>query len=224
MKKIFMLFAAILFSCAALCAQEYQMMPEQGKTMYYKVVSKAMGTEAIMHLTQKVQQADASSVTLAMTTSLVEGGQGQTSSIKYNIEGDKYVISLQDALAENLAQLGGNFEIMESSGTLGYPIALSPDTQMEGAQMKIKVTMQGMEIVMDLAIQNRKAVGEESITTPAGTFDCLKFTEQQVVTVMGQQQATNITYWYGKGVGLVKQATDAMGGMVSAELLLQKIE
>lgn len=54
MKKIFMLFAAILFSCAALCAQEYQMMPEQGKTMSYKVVSKAMGNEAIMYLTQKV--------------------------------------------------------------------------------------------------------------------------------------------------------------------------
>ncbi len=224
MKRFFILAAAILFSCAALSAQEYQMMPEQGKTMFYKVVSKALGNETAIYVTQKIQEADANSVTLAMNTSLAEGAQGQGSTIKYNIEGGNYVISLQDALAENLAQFGGNFEILESSGMLGYPIALTPETEMEGAKMKIKVSMQGMELVMDLAIQNRKAVGEESITTPAGTFDCLKFTEQQVVTVMGQQQATNITYWYGKGVGLVKQATDAMGGMVSAELVLQKIE
>ena len=224
MKKLFVLAAVLMFSCAALCAQDYQMMPNQGKNMIYKVVSSAMGNEIVMYVTQKVQEADASSVTLAMTASSTEGGQGQGSTIKYNIEGGNYVISLQDALAENLAQFGGNFEILESSGMLGYPIVLTPETEMEGAKMKIKVSMQGMELVMDLAIQNRKAVGEESITTPAGTFDCLKFTEQQVVTVMGQQQATNITYWYGKGVGLVKQSTEAMGGMVSAELVLQKIE
>lgn len=225
MKKIFMLFAAALFSCAALFAQEYQMMPEQGKTMLYKVVSKALGNEATMYVTQKIQEADANSVTLAMNASLAEGTQGpQGSTIKYNIEDGNYVISLQDALAENLAQFGGNFEILESSGMLGYPIALTPETQMEGAKMKIKVSMQGMELEMELAIQDRKAVGVESLTTPAGTFECLKFTEKQIVTVMGQQQVTNITYWYGKGVGLVKQTTDAMGGMLSAELLLQKIE
>lgn len=224
MKRFFILAAAILFSCAALSAQEYQMMPEQGKTMFYKVVSKALGNETAIYVTQKIQEADANSVTLAMNTSLAEGAQGQGSTIKYNIEGGNYVISLQDALAENLAQFGGNFEILESSGMLGYPIVLTPETEMEGAKMKIKVSMQGMELVMDLAIQNRKAVGEESITTPAGTFECLKFTENQTVTVMGQQQVTNITYWYGKGVGLVKQSTEAMGGMVSAELVLQKIE
>lgn len=224
MKKLFVLAAVLMFSCAALCAQDYQMMPNQGKNMIYKVVSSAMGNEIVMYVTQKVQEADASSVTLAMTASSTEGGQGQTSSIKYNIEGDNYVISLQDALAENLAQFGGNFEILESSGMLGYPIVLTPETEMEGAKMKIKVSMQGMELVMDLAIQDRKAAGEESITTPAGTFECLKFTENQIVMVMGQQQVTNITYWYGKGVGLVKQSTEAMGGMVSAELVLQKIE
>ena len=224
MKKLFVLAAVLMFSCAALCAQDYQMMPNQGKNMIYKVVSSAMGNEIVMYVTQKVQEADASSVTLAMTASSTERGQGQTSSIKYNIEGGNYVISLQDALAENLAQFGGNFEIIESSGMLGYPIALTPETEMEGAKMKIKVSMQGMELVMDLAIQDRKAAGEESITTPAGTFECLKFTENQTVTVMGQQQVTNITYWYGKGVGLVKQSTEAMGGMVSAELVLQKIE
>lgn len=224
MKRFFILAAAILFSCAALSAQEYQMMPEQGKTMFYKVVSKALGNETAIYVTQKIQEADANSVTLAMNTSLAEGAQGQGSTIKYNIEGGNYVISLQDALAENLAQFGGNFEILESSGMLGYPIVLTPETEMEGAKMKIKVSMQGMELVMDLAIQDRKAAGEESITTPAGTFECLKFTENQTVTVMGQQQVTNITYWYGKGVGLVKQSTEAMGGMVSAELVLQKIE
>ena len=43
MKKLFVLAAVLMFSCAALCAQDYQMMPNQGKNMIYKVVSSAMG-------------------------------------------------------------------------------------------------------------------------------------------------------------------------------------
>ncbi len=223
MKKLVML--ALAFAMVVnVFAQEFQMMPQPDKKMYYSVAAKTpMGTTN-MSIMQRVQSADETSLVLEMTTSALEGGLGQLTQIKYAIEGDEYVISLKEAMAENLAQLGGNFEILEGAENLRYPVALVENSELLPAQMSIKVSIQGMELVMDLSVKDRKVGGVEQITTPAGTFECVKFTENQTLSLMGQEQVSQVTYWYGKGVGLVKQTSYSMGGLVAAELLLNKME
>jgi hypothetical protein len=61
---------------------------------------------------------------------------------------------------------------------------------------------------------NCSAVGNESVTVPAGTFDTVKATCNQTLQVSFLMQGTptpagasdtvSITDWYAKGVGLVK--------------------
>ena len=223
MKRILLLAVALLSVMYAF-AQEYPMMPQPGVKMVYSVTAKTpMGTTN-MSVTQQIQSADENSVVLAMSTSLLGNVVGQTTTIKYDIDGSEYVISLKEAMAENLAQLGGNFQIMEGSEDLRYPIALTEDIRLQPAKMSIKASVQGMELEMGLAVKDRKAIGVEVVTTPAGTFECIKFTENQVLSLMGQEQVTQVTYWYGKEVGLVKQTSYSMGGLVAAELQLEKIE
>ena len=200
------------------------MMPQPDVKMVYAVKAKTPMGETTMSVTQQIQSADESSVVLAMSTSMLGNVVGQTTTIRYDIDGNEYVISLKEAMAENLAQLGGNFQIMEDSENLRYPIALTENMELQPAKMSIKASVQGMELVMGLAVKDRKTVGVEEVTTPAGTFECIKFTENQVLSLMGQEQVTQVTYWYGKEIGLVKQTSYSMGGLVAAELQLQKIE
>ena len=221
--KRFMMFAAlILFSMAAV-AQEYQVMPEPGKKMSYEVNAVTPMGVTRMYVTQILEKTDDGKYIVNSSASTAEGVEGQQSSLTYSIADGEYVISVKEVLADQLAQMGGNLEIFEATD-LHYPVALSENSELKPATMRIKVNIQGMDMDMTISIKERKTTSTEEITTPAGTFTCLKMTEKQVISLMGQEQVSEVTYWYGKGIGLVKQATVAMGGMVSTELLLKKME
>jgi DUF3108-like len=63
----------------------------------------------------------------------------------------------------------------------------------------------GGHISMDMT--NRKVVGKESVTTPAGTWDCYKITyHSKMVFKMGIGIPMNadVTEWYAPGFGVVK--------------------
>lgn len=132
-------------------------------------------------------------------------------------------LTLSFLMASSLCQLGGNFEITESTGDLTYPLTFEPNKEYDGASMKIKANVQGMDMVLNISMDNRRAEGKESITVPAGTYDCIKFMEETVINVMGQDQISELSSWYAPGVGMVKQVTSAMNGMVTTTMELVKI-
>lgn len=218
-----MLFAAFVLCSIAAIAQEYQVMPEPGKKMYYDVTAVTPMGVTKMYLTQSMEKNGEDKYIVTSTASATEGAEGKKSSLTYSVVDGEYVISVKEVLADQLAQMGGNLEIFEATD-LNYPIAFSENTELKNATLRMKVNIQGMDLDMTISIKDRKTAGAEEVTTPAGTFTCLKMTEKQVVSLMGQEQVSEVTYWYGKGMGLVKQVTVAMGGMVSTELLLKKIE
>lgn len=222
MKKLFVTLLLAVTGVVAFAQQGYQMMPAEGKRMVYEVVSKSPMGENTMFLSQSIKEKNGERIVLESTISMQEDGANKSSQNVYRVEGDEYLISVKEALAENLAQLG-NIEVVEASD-MRYPFILTPETVLEESSMKIKANIQGMDLDMTLSIRNRKAAGEEEIETPAGKFQCIKFTEQQVVSLMGQDQVTEITYWYGKDTGMVKQSTVSMGGMVTVDVVLKKIE
>lgn len=223
--KILLLINLLLVAAGTtVLAQTFPMMPQPGKTMVYSVSAKTPMGVSNMFINQSIMSSDESSVVLSMGASLTEGGQMQNTTITYAIDNGEYVISLKDALGEALQQLQGKFEIMDNAEDLRYPITLDESSVLPDASMKIKATIQGMELEMLLSVKERKMQGKETITVPAGTFECIKFVENQVISLMGQEQVTQVTYWYGKDTGLVKQSTFAMGGMVAADLVLKEIK
>jgi hypothetical protein len=62
-------------------------------------------------------------------------------------------------------------------------------------------------------IYNRQVIGQESVTTTAGTWNCIKITYKSKVNYKsGPFPAPNInidvTEWYAPGVGIIKTQTD----------------
>lgn len=60
-------------------------------------------------------------------------------------------------------------------------------------------------ITTKMYVKERKCVAMEEITTPAGTFECYKLTERQVVKFMGYNTDDYLISWYAAGIGCVKQ-------------------
>ena len=68
-------------------------------------------------------------------------------------------------------------------------------------------------------LTNRKVVAQESVTVPAGTFDCLKITydleSKAMIKITG-----SATQWMAVGPGLVKsESYDKKGNLISSQLL-----
>jgi hypothetical protein len=72
---------------------------------------------------------------------------------------------------------------------------------------------------IDLYVRNRKAEAAESITTPAGTWNCIKISfEMEIVTrTAGIRIPIRITgnEWYAPGFGVVKSESFRKNGKLA---------
>lgn len=91
--------------------------------------------------------------------------------------------------------------------------------------MQVKTAEGGMNLSnINIDIVNRKVIAEESVTTPAGTFDCMKLsydTESLIKALgIGKPRLFKSTEWLAEGIGLVKsEAYDEKGRLMSYTLL-----
>lgn len=71
-------------------------------------------------------------------------------------------------------------------------------------------------------LSNGKVEGFESVTTPAGTFNCLKVSYRAQYKVMLFSEKSYVTEWYAPNVGLVKrQETDKKGNLLYDSVLIR---
>jgi len=83
---------------------------------------------------------------------------------------------------------------------------------------KFTAKTMGMEVV---TTGKDRVVGQESVTTPAGTFDCLKVETEMTIVVMGQTQQMKTTTWMAHGVGQVKtEVRDNAGSVMNGNTLI----
>ncbi|MEL6810352.1 MAG: hypothetical protein AAFP76_03335 [Bacteroidota bacterium] len=119
-------------------------------------------------------------------------------------------------------QLVEQFNGMETeiSGTnVVLPNDLTVGQQLPDADLQVKVNMGGINMNMDFIMSDRKVVGEESVTTPAGTFECFVITYSTSFK-MGMNRKGAAKQWISKGVGLVKQEDYNKKGKVTSSSLL----
>lgn len=112
---------------------------------------------------------------------------------------------------------------MEVSGVdMEIPSTMAMGQTLPDANVNISFAMNGMVIMkMYVKITNRKVVSQESVTVPAGTFDCLKITYDIETKAMAKISAS-AAQWMAKGPGLIKSETyDKKGKIASSQLLTE---
>jgi hypothetical protein len=135
-------------------------------------------------------------------------------------EGGKFFIDMKSLM--DPAAMGDMKDMqMEVNGVdMEIPSTMAVGQTLPDANVNISFAMNGMVIMrMYVKITNRKVVAQESITIPAGTFDCLKITYDLETKAMAKITASAVQ-WMAKGPGLVKSETyDKKGKLTSSQIL-----
>ena len=114
-----------------------------------------------------------------------------------------------------------NFEYEMSGENLNLPNNLSVGDNLPDASVAMEISMSGINMDMKTLIKDRKVVGQETVTTPAGSFECYIITYSIDLNMsMGMNQINTAKQWISEGVGMVKQEDYNKRGKITSSSLL----
>jgi hypothetical protein len=107
--------------------------------------------------------------------------KGDTFTMEYDVGCENGILSIDMSRFFDSSQLmqyeGADFNIDIEGDMLYFPRDLKEGEELNDGHITIKVNKDGFTFVtMTMTVLNRKVLGNESITTKAGTFDCQKVT------------------------------------------------
>ncbi len=115
-----------------------------------------------------------------------------------------------------------------SDSYLMYPTTFRPGQFLADGAFHMESEVNGMPMIMDLNISQRKVEAKESITTPAGTWECFKisYNIEMKVSVMGAGVPMDLkaVEWFAPGFGMVKSMSYNKNGKLMGSTLITKLE
>lgn len=139
-------------------------------------------------------------------------------------EGGVIKMDASSMLNPAMQQSFSNMEVAIEGEDITIPKDLKAGQQLPDASTNIKAGANGINIVnMTVNITGRKVVGQETITTPAGTFKCYKLTQTTEVKMMLGKTFSSVEY-YAEGIGLVRSETYDKKGGLEGYMELTRIE
>ncbi|MRG47440.1 hypothetical protein GFS24_20130 [Chitinophaga sp. SYP-B3965] len=121
-----------------------------------------------------------------------------------------------------------NAKVKASDSYLAYPTTMRVGQYLADGAFKMESEMNGMPMVMDFKISERKVEAKESITTTAGTWECFKisYNIEMKVSVMGAGVPMDLkaTEWFAPGFGMVKSMSYNKNGKLMGSMAITKLE
>jgi hypothetical protein len=120
-------------------------------------------------------------------------------------------------------------EVKSAEAYLEYPETITVGSVLPDGKFHMDITNQGSDFgSVDVSITQRKVVGQEDVSSTAGTWKCFKITYSSVVKTkvmgMGFPIEMNITEWYAPGFGIVKTETFGSGGKMLGSSLVTSVK
>jgi len=135
-----------------------------------------------------------------------------------------YFIDMKNLLGAQSMEAYKDMEMQIEGGSMEMPAIMKAGDMLKNGDMKISIASGGMSIMnMTFNISNRKVDAVESITTPAGTYECYKIT-YDIATKMMVNVKTKGIEWYAKGVGLVKSESYSNDGKLLGSNVLASLK
>lgn len=208
------------------CATMYAYFKE-GVTLEYTNYNKKDKVDGV--LTHRVSSIEEKSDTLiaAINLTTTDAKGKQVSELSYPMKCFQGVIYV-DMRSMIPQQPGGQQSPqvdVEMKGTdLTYPPDMKPGQILPDAEMEMTMRMGGLQLMSNrYQIKNRKVEAEESVTTAAGTYACLKISYDFEYKLMGTR-TMRTEFWYAPEVGMVKSVNYDRKGNVESRSELTKVE
>ncbi len=94
-------------------------------------------------------------------------------------------------------------EVVAEGGISILPYNLTPGDSLASSHGAVHA----LGMTMNVDVTERVVLRCETITTPAGTFDCVVVSEHKVEKGMTRNRETTALTWYARGVGMVRHDT-----------------
>ena len=103
----------------------------------------------------------------------------------------------------------GNAEAKINNEFLEFPANLHVGDQLRDGSFTMNMSIPNMQETGLVKITERKVVGQETVTTAAGSWSCFKITSKSTITMnmAGRSMPPMVTEsaeWYAPGVGIIK--------------------
>ena len=145
-----------------------------------------------------------------------------TRELEMRCEDGNFYMDMQNLVDPKAMEGFKDMEVSVDANAMMYPSVLIAGQTLPDAAITISAATGGVKIMnMVINITNRKVIGFESVTVPAGTFDCYKIT-YDVETKMMFKIANSVTEYVNMGVGNVKTETlDKKGKLAASTVLIE---
>ena len=139
-------------------------------------------------------------------------------------EDGKFYVDMQSMVDPKSMEAFNGMEVSVDSKDIIYPAGLAAGQVLPDASITISAATGGVNLLnLIINVTNRKVVGTESVTVPAGTFDCYKITYDVETKMMFKVFAT-VAEYVSMGVGNVKTETFDKKGKLSGTTQLVELK
>lgn len=197
---------------------------EEGTTLTYKITNdKGKETSSIKQTL--ITKAETPTGTEFLIQQDVKNDKDVlTNTLKYKCEGNRFLFDMNSFIDKKTLESYKDMKVEMTIDEVDIPIGVTAGTTLKDGSIIMKVVSEGpIQMSIKTLITNRKVEAIETITTPAGTFECLKLT-QTITTDMGMAKVTIKTVdWISKNVGTVKSESYSKAGKLTSTMTLQSI-
>lgn len=134
-------------------------------------------------------------------------------------QGDQFYMDMSGMFPKDMAEIEGA-EIIIDNEFSSFPANPVAGQTLPDETSSMTVKLNGMNLMtMTIKTTNRKIEGYESVTTPAGTYNCLKYTSDSEVKSIMTIKGRSVMY-FAKNVGVVRvESYDEKGKLEGTQIL-----
>ncbi len=217
-------FGIVFLNAQETCSKYYPM--EEGSSFQYTMFDKKGKTEGVTDytITNVTNEGGTTNATFDMKFTDEKGKQVFNTDYNISCTGDGITIDFESLFPTQMMSQYQEMGIeMDITGTdIQLPNDLSVGKKLEDANVAVAMNMSGIKMNITVDQTNRMVENKETVTTPAGTFDCYVITESTTSKIMGATQEMNNKLWLAEGVGMVKQESYKKNGNLISSMELTK--
>ncbi len=215
---------ANLLNAQDVCSKYYPMV--DGSSFEYTNYNKKGKIDGVTNYTVSsvTSLGAATKATLELKMSDKKGKEVYDLNYNFTCENNVVKVDYKSLFPAQMMQQYSEMDIeMDISGTdIELPNNLNVGEELADANVTINMNISGIKMEISVDQINRKVISKESVTTAAGTFDCMVITETTKSKTMGAKIELNSKLWLAEGVGMIKQETYKKNGDLMSKTELSK--
>lgn len=218
-------FFSIATAVGQACSKYYPM--EEGTTFQYTNYDKKNKPDGNMDytVTEVTNTGDDTTATMNIIFTDEKGEQYLTNDYQFTCKGDVVTIDFESLIPDQMREQYKDMEMTIDGTDIELPNNLSVGQSLPDANVNLKISVAGaMNMNINIDTVNRKVEKKESLTTPAGTFDCyVIYSETKTKMIMANHTFPS-RLWLAEGIGMVKTENYNKKGDKTGTIVLTKFE